>query len=870
MKTIRKALALCLALALVLTAIPVSNTSAAVKTAKLSKSSVTVAGNATKQQTKSVKVTTNADWKNVKVTASSADKKVATVAVSKKTVKVTAVKKGETKVTVKVTGKKSGEDVSKKLTLKVKVCGAGLTAKAPAELTVGDTAKISVKTTPSTAVCTYDVDKKDVATVSDDGTITAVAAGTAKVVVRTDYGKEKILTVTVKEAAAKMTGIKQTASNEFVAEFSSDVSKVFTKDDFGIAATDGSSTLAIKSVEFSGDGKSAKVVVFTNFVNNTEYKVTCKDLSASFTAKVGAVSRVAIDTASAEQNVETKIAFRLFDADGIDVTNSVELDTTCFVTVTGNYSSANLEKASKATLTMNAIGDVAEVTITYNSNKQGAQDVTATQNVTCVDTKATQGTKLFKVVNSWDANQKNNKSDCAKFYLGLSDSSVSVDENTESQAVYFCATASNGDVINYDSYEVESSNEEVMSVNIDTYSANKFATFKVTGIVPGSAQVNIKATKNGKDTYYTVPVVVNPTKQAVSMTVTIDKPTMSDVKDAAYKAKVRATMVDKNGSKVDGTYSYEIETEAATPIQYAGGDNASQWYGWDFYFTAAHATPKTYTIKITGYDPVSTKTFTKRVGLTVKALPDQALKLTYQIELNRTTVDENPMATWDDTVESRLYATYNGLFAGYVRGGNGDPVYYGDEDSRIRATDDTAIASDAVVYAKLGTSLYNNNLYEAAHDRTDASMALGTTTFNTVKNEYPIVYDVKTKSSNQLAKTGAYTVEYSLTIAGKKVSKTRTFTVVNTVVVPKVTVVTKSVDSFIDSDIAKAFKINVDMNNATSDHESYIADSAVTQDIGTTGTKKLVKTIKVVDNYAGDTSKDWYFVMPVNVTLQTN
>ena len=183
MKTIRKALALCLALALVLTAIPVSNTSAAVKTAKLSKSSVTVAGNATKQQTKSVKVTTNADWKNVKVTASSADKKVATVAVSKKTVKVTAVKKGETKVTVKVTGKKSGEDVSKKLTLKVKVCGAGLTAKAPAELTVGDTAKISVKTTPSTAVCTYDVDKKDVATVSDDGTITAVAAGTAKQVV---------------------------------------------------------------------------------------------------------------------------------------------------------------------------------------------------------------------------------------------------------------------------------------------------------------------------------------------------------------------------------------------------------------------------------------------------------------------------------------------------------------------------------------------------------------------------------------------------------------------------------------------------------------------------------------------------------------
>lgn len=328
MKAIKKALALCLALAMVVTAVPVSTADAAVKTAKLSKSSVTVAGNATKKQTKSVKVTTNADWKNVKVTASSADKKVATVKVSKKTVKVTAVKKGETKVTVKVTGKKSGKNVSKKLTLKVTVCGAGLAVKAPAELTVGDTAKLAVKTTPSTASCTFDVDKKEVATVSDNGTITAVAAGTAKVVVRTDYGKEKVVTVTVKEATASAFTVdaKPVAANTVELAFSRDVAAdaTVTVQKEGLTTTvDGKATI---------EGKAGKFVASANFPTG-KYNVTVKEgeVESKGTFEITAQKAAKIEVTSTTALTDnTKryayVYYKVYDQYGTDITAKTSVD----------------------------------------------------------------------------------------------------------------------------------------------------------------------------------------------------------------------------------------------------------------------------------------------------------------------------------------------------------------------------------------------------------------------------------------------------------------------------------------------------------------------------------------------------------------
>ena len=609
----------------------------------------------------------------------------------------------------------------------------------------------------------------------------------------------------------------------------------------------------MKSVDYSADGNTATVTVFGNFTNATAYKVTCKDKTVDFTAKVGEVTRIAVDTASAEQNVETPVAFKLFDAEGIDVTPSVSLDTTCQISVSGEYSAANTDKASKASITMDKVGSKAEVTITYNSNAAGAQDITVTQTITCVDAKAVQGVKLF--ASSGDTNIK---SGCAKFYLGLSDASVSVAKGANNPNVYFCAKDAAGDVSSYDTYEVESSNDDVVSATL-TKDSGKFAQVSITGNTVGSATLNIKATKNGKDTYYTIPVVVTKSAEAASMTVSVDKSTMSNVNDSAYSGQVTAKLFDKDGKEVTGEFTYEMTTSVTS-----GSGLSVDSYG---VYTAANAIAKTYTIKVTGADVNTGKTFVRNVNVAVKALPGDTtnLKLTYQIELDRNVVDENPADTSDDSVTAKLYATYNGLFAGYVRK-NGGIVQIADGGYVTPSESLT----DIEVAAKFGTSVFSaaDGLYAASGSGFASLGASAGTTFEAVVTSGSAITWTP-EGSTSLAKTGMYTIEYRLyTAPGKYTSRTQTVSVKNSVVLPVVTVTSRTADSLTAADIYKCLKTNVDMNNDTSDYESVTGiakdknGNAPTDSNG----RMTVKYALVEDVYNGVT---WTFYVPINATFKT-
>ena len=124
---------------------------------------------------------------------------------------------------------------------------------------------------------------------------------------------------------------------------------------------------------------------------------------------------------------------------------------------------------------MSNVKDEAEVTVTYNSNENGAQDITATQKVTCVDAKVIDGTKVFATQKA-DLNANN---EFTKFYLGLSDASVDATVDALPTVTYFCAKDGNK-VLSYDSYEVESSNDDVATVDVTTgKDAGKFAEIKV-------------------------------------------------------------------------------------------------------------------------------------------------------------------------------------------------------------------------------------------------------------------------------------------------------------------------------------------------------------------------------------------------------
>lgn len=866
MKSSKKALAFALAAAMVVTAFPVTNAEAA-STAKLNKTSVTVAAGSAKKQVKSIKVTTPSTWKNVKVKVSSSNKKVATVKASGKTVKVTAVKKGSAKVTVKVTAKKAGKAVSKTLTAKAKVVGAGLriTSEA-AEVNTGATLALTVKKVPSTAKLTYASKDETIATVSPDGVVTGVKAGKTTITVTSDYGKTVEKEITVSDTVAKLSAVAQKASNAFDVTFTADASKAANKDNVKVTSADATAAeMSVKSVEFSKDGLTAHVTLFNNLKDGVAYNVAYDGVTVPFTAKVGEVATVAISTASAEKDVATKIEFTLLDANGIDVTPSVSLDATCLVTATGNFTGSNLAKASTATITMGTVGDTADVTVTYNSNKAGAQDVTATQKVTCVANTATVGGDVFYQT----ASDINDVSKCGRFYNNKKSTVAVANLAGSSDPVYFCATDKKGDAINYDSYAVESANEGIALATVST-SDGKFAQIDLTAIAAGKTQINITAEKNGVATYYTIPVEAKKAGVAASIKVTEKYTTMSDVDDDDYSNTIEAQLYDKDGNKVPGNYIFTDVTKVAT-----GHGITLNSTGNKATVDATEANPQTYTIQVEGSDNVDGTKFTKNISFTVKKLDTtKALNLSYQVEVSTASFDGkiSPYTVdSSDKVTTRLYATSNGLFAGYVRNdGSGVQVA---KNGAVTATTDTAIVAlnSAVKYGTLTfteeSSLTGNgvNVTSGAAvttSQTDAKYAItsGTGIINYEANDF-----------TNIARTGSYSAVYYVAYKNKtNVTKqiSKSFTIANDVVVPTVTVLSKTPDSLDDAGVKDQLITNVDMNNLEANASISIPLSTAKVPANTTyssnGTRYTVRNVQVSDKY----SMTWNFIVPINTTFR--
>lgn len=126
---------------------------------------------------------------------------------------------------VKVTAKKAGKKVSKTLTSKVSVINAGLKfTTAPAEITVGAEEKFAVKKTPSVAKVTFTSSDEAVATVTADGTVKALKAGTVKITAKSNYGKSVSKDVTVKDTFG-ITDLQATSASTLVATLATPLSE---------------------------------------------------------------------------------------------------------------------------------------------------------------------------------------------------------------------------------------------------------------------------------------------------------------------------------------------------------------------------------------------------------------------------------------------------------------------------------------------------------------------------------------------------------------------------------------------------------------------------------------------------------------------
>ena len=235
----------------------------------------------------------NATNKEVKWTSSKPS--VATVDANGK---VTAIKEGQ--ATIKVTtvdGEKSANcvvTVEAETGTTISVTGVSLN-KSSLSMSVGDTQTLTATVSPSNATdktVTWSSNNASVATVSSSGVVTAKAAGTATVTVRTsDGGKTATCTVTVSSAVVSVTGVSldKMSLSMTVGDTQSLTATITPSNATNKAVTWTSSNTSIATVSSSGvvAAKAAGSATITVLTNDGQYTAKClvnvkaSDISAS-------------------------------------------------------------------------------------------------------------------------------------------------------------------------------------------------------------------------------------------------------------------------------------------------------------------------------------------------------------------------------------------------------------------------------------------------------------------------------------------------------------------------------------------------------------------------------------------------------------
>lgn len=550
MKTFKKVLASALAAAMVVTAFPVANAEAA-STAKLSATKATLYVG----QSKTLKVTTPKTWKSVKVKATSSKKSVASVKKSGKKVTVKAVKAGTAKVTVKVTAKKAGKSVKKTLTFKATVKNPSLTLKAADVVAVGATEQITATVKPASTKVTYTSDKTDIATVDEKGLVTGVKAG--EVTITAKAGKTtKTVKMTVKDVILK--DVKQTTTTKLVATIAGNTANVKASD-IVITNTNSKATYAVKSVSVDKSDKTQVTIeTYVAMADGKDYTVALADVTKTFTATDGKITKAAISPASvvvptpannSDGSNANDIVAKFTDANGVEIASVKPLEGTTkvpsgFTYVEFKVDATNNGYLSGNTLNLYKVGNVAKVTVIAHTGKYNASaveegNVTAEATITGVDPTAI-------TTSAWNV-KLGKKTDNASEFKNIKETKLAV-KDTDVYA-YIQRATSDGKTANAKDYTFESSNNDVMTVSTASTNVKDTTAVAVTPYKSGTAYIIVKDAK--KNVVTTLAVTIGDERKVTTLSLDKNSFVLSAAPSVGDDSvTVKATAKDQYGEEV--------------------------------------------------------------------------------------------------------------------------------------------------------------------------------------------------------------------------------------------------------------------------------------------------------------------------------
>lgn len=483
-----------------------------------------------------------ASYVSVKKASKTAAKSTMANIITVKTNGKIAAKNKKVTLTAKVYSKagKLQYTVSTSAKIRIKPTKIAITAPKEADsvLSVGKSYQFSCKVTPANATSTnkWTVTGEDgtdcSAYMSSAGVFQASKAGiyTIKASAMIDKKAIKSASVVV-EVADYMVSAKQTAANKIEVAYSGDVRGILEVGDFTVKNAAGAGIVA-KSMDFSADGKSAVITMFSNFKDGVSYSVTDGVTVKEFQASVGVPVKLEILTFQSTVGKETTIEYALYDKNGIDVANVYEGKIEYDAEVTNGY----LTDDNK--LLMKTVGKTATVTLKYTSKSDSSLVLTDTDVITCV-----------AAVTSDKTNFTLTTSTTAPDYAAVSYKDNRKAAIGTTYYAYFRALDVDDSEIHYSSISYESSDPDTLIIN---------AAGKVTPIKNGTVKIIVTAVYAGETYTYSYDVTIAEAAYLNKIKLSTDRVNMSNVYNPEYYQYIDVTATDQYGE------DFPLNEEAAS------------------------------------------------------------------------------------------------------------------------------------------------------------------------------------------------------------------------------------------------------------------------------------------------------------------
>ena len=455
---------------------------------------------------------------------------------------------------VKVTAKKGKKAVKKTLTFKATVKNPSLTLKAADVVAVGATEQITATVKPANTKVTYTSDKTDVATVDEKGLVTGVKAG--EVTITAKAGKTtKTVKMTVKDVILK--DVKQTTTTKLVATIAGNTANVKASD-IVITNTNSKATYAVKSVSVDKSDKTQVTIeTYVAMADGKDYTVALADVTKTFTATDGKITKAAISPASvvvptpannSDGSNANDIVVKFTDASGVEIASVKPLEGTTkvptgFTYVEFKVDATNNGYLSGNTLNLYKVGNVAKVTVIAHTGKYNASaveegNVTAEATITGVDPTAI-------TTSAWNV-KLGKKTDNASEFKNIKETKLAV-KDTDVYA-YIQRATSDGKTANAKDYTFESSNNDVMTVSTASTNVKDTTAVAVTPYKSGTAYIIVKDAK--KNVVTTLAVTIGDERKVTALSLDKNSFVLSSKSGIDNDVTVKATAKDQYGEEV--------------------------------------------------------------------------------------------------------------------------------------------------------------------------------------------------------------------------------------------------------------------------------------------------------------------------------